>query len=167
MIYHIRSKFDAAHMLSDHEGDCRHLHGHTYRVVMHIGIPDKEVFVSGKTTMPVDFKKMKNLLDHILHVRDHALLVSERGAGKLFGGHNRPDKIRVFDSEPTAEAIALDLYKALACDVPRLSNEVHVRLVGVTIFETDDQAVTVTHESYASVAFLETVANPVASHAGV
>lgn len=28
--------FDAAHVLPKHEGPCRHLHGHTYRLELHI-----------------------------------------------------------------------------------------------------------------------------------
>ena len=49
-------KFDAAHVLTNHEGLCKNLHGHTYRV-------DVTVAQSADDTkdMVIDFKDLKKI----------------------------------------------------------------------------------------------------------
>jgi 6-pyruvoyltetrahydropterin/6-carboxytetrahydropterin synthase len=68
-----RFTFDAAHQLPLHDGKCRNLHGHTYRV---------EVTASGtlidegsKSGMVIDFGDIKQVWDeHIKPVVDHQYL---------------------------------------------------------------------------------------------
>jgi len=64
--------FEAAHLLPNHPGKCRDLHGHSYRLVVAIDRP-----VDGETGMAIDFSDMKRVvktrvidrLDH-KHVND-------------------------------------------------------------------------------------------------
>ena len=60
-------KFDAAHMLSEYEGKCANLHGHTY---------NGAVIITGSvetdTGMLVDYNDIKNCIDQF----DHAILFS-------------------------------------------------------------------------------------------
>ena len=63
-------RFDAAHVLTNHAGLCRNLHGHTYRV---------EVSVAGEADggdgMVIDFKDLKSLLAETVCARfDHAFI---------------------------------------------------------------------------------------------
>lgn len=61
--------FDSAHKLNDYEGDCKYLHGHTYKL---------EVTVRGrrdKCGMVIDFKDLKSIVkEEIISEIDHRYL---------------------------------------------------------------------------------------------
>ena len=62
-------KFDCAHMLSNYEGKCANLHGHTYHgTVTLYGSPLNE------TSMVLDYNNIKYVIDRF----DHAIIFSER-----------------------------------------------------------------------------------------
>lgn len=85
--------FDAAHNLTEYNGQCEALHGHTYRlrVTLHGAVkPDGMVF---------DFVELKRIVsDRVVAVLDHSYL---------------NDTMR----QPTAENIALWIWEKLA-DLP-------------------------------------------------
>lgn len=60
-------KFDCAHMLSQYEGKCSNLHGHTYH-----GIVTIESDTHVDTGMVVDYNKIKQIVDKY----DHAVIFS-------------------------------------------------------------------------------------------
>lgn len=61
--------FDAAHRLPNHPGLCKHLHGHTYTLVVELsGEPSVE------TGILVDFYELKEVVEVILENCDHDLL---------------------------------------------------------------------------------------------
>lgn len=71
-------KFDAAHVLTNHNGLCKNLHGHTYRV---------DVTVAGSPSSPdgmvIDFKDLKNIaIREICDVFDHAFIYNENSEGE-------------------------------------------------------------------------------------
>ena len=73
-------KFDCAHMLSNYEGKCANLHGHTYH-----GTVTLEGDVNPETSMVLDYNTIKQVVDRF----DHAIVFSdlkERGdAEKALG----------------------------------------------------------------------------------
>ena len=64
-------KFDCAHMLSDYEGKCANLHGHTYH-----GSVTLEGSVDPKTGMVMDYNDIKRIEDMF----DHAVVFSASNA---------------------------------------------------------------------------------------
>ena len=69
-------KFDAAHILSDHAGLCRNLHGHTYRV-------DVSVAQETDGDMVVDFKELKKIANEVICDRfDHAFIYNTASKGE-------------------------------------------------------------------------------------
>ncbi len=63
-------RFEAAHRLPWHQGACRHLHGHSYRLVVGLeGTPNARGIL-------VDFQDLKRLLKPLLDRWDHATLVA-------------------------------------------------------------------------------------------
>ena len=69
-------KFDAAHILSDHAGLCKNLHGHTYRV-------DVSVAQEADGDMVVDFKELKRIAGEVICDRfDHAFIYNAESAGE-------------------------------------------------------------------------------------
>ncbi len=71
-------KFDAAHILTNHCGLCKNLHGHTYRV-------DVSVAQSAGDTsdMVIDFKDLKRIATEIVCDRfDHAFIYNTESEGE-------------------------------------------------------------------------------------
>lgn len=62
-------KFDCAHMLSNYEGKCANLHGHTYHGTVTINAP-----VSDETRMVLDYNIIKDVVDEF----DHSVVFSFR-----------------------------------------------------------------------------------------
>ena len=62
----LRGHFEAAHMLSDYDGACRNLHGHSYHYEITLtGEVDKE------TGMVEDFNNIKKTIDGVF---DHSII---------------------------------------------------------------------------------------------
>ena len=69
-------KFDAAHILTNHAGLCKNLHGHTYRV-------DVSVKDDSENDMVIDFKDLKSIANAaICDQFDHAFIYNTQSAGE-------------------------------------------------------------------------------------
>ncbi len=63
-------KFDAAHVLTNHKGLCRNLHGHTYRVDVSVRQAEND-----SSDMVMDFKDVKRICEEeLLSKLDHAFI---------------------------------------------------------------------------------------------
>ncbi len=68
-------KFEAAHQLPNHDGKCRNLHGHTYRVELDIEGPVCLTDGTPKEGMIVDFSDVSKLFKELVfNVCDHSFL---------------------------------------------------------------------------------------------
>ena len=116
-MYRIKKEltFDAAHFLPDHEGHCKNLHGHSYKV---------EVWIKGYTLndmgMLIDFGELKSIID----LYDHSCL-NEKPEFNIARGGQRP----------TAENMAKWFYFLLDTLCDGQENEVGVEKIRV--WETD------------------------------
>lgn len=64
--------FDSAHMLSNYNGKCNNLHGHTYKLQIEV-----EGNINPKTCMLIDFNELKEIINNnIMQKFDHALIFS-------------------------------------------------------------------------------------------
>ena len=71
-------KFDAAHVLTNHQGLCKNLHGHTYRVDVSVTQPEGD-----DRDMVIDFKDLKGLATEVICDRfDHAFIYNTESAGE-------------------------------------------------------------------------------------
>ena len=70
--------FDAAHMLDGHAGQCKNLHGHTYRVTVEVGSGPKTP--GAPDDMVIDFKELKSIITAQITERfDHAFMYCDKG----------------------------------------------------------------------------------------
>ena len=71
-------RFDAAHILTNHQGLCKNLHGHTYWVDVSVAQG------SGDTRdMVIDFKDLKRIASEVVCERfDHAFIYNTESAGE-------------------------------------------------------------------------------------
>ena len=71
-------RFDAAHILTNHQGLCKNLHGHTYRVDVSVAQAD-----GAGGDMVIDFKDLKRLASETVCDRfDHAFIYSTASEGE-------------------------------------------------------------------------------------
>ena len=120
-------KFDAAHVLTDHQGLCRNLHGHTYRV-------DVSVATEADGDMVIDFKELKGVLSEVILGRfDHSFIYNTGSVGEseiaaVVEKHGMRTVAIPFRS--TVENLAKMFYNELKAKVPGLS--------AVKVWETAD-----------------------------
>ena len=70
-------QFDAAHVLTNHAGQCKNLHGHTYRVIVEVAEGN------GDGDMVIDFKDLKQVMREVVMERfDHAFIFDEASASE-------------------------------------------------------------------------------------
>lgn len=127
--------FDCAHILSNHEGHCSNLHGHTYR--LEVTATSNMIREGSSEGMIVDFKDLKNIVkDIIVDKFDHSFLFWEKGsrAEKEIADivEKYSMKIVKLKQRPTAENIALFIINKLNEHLRDSS----LKIVRVKLYET-------------------------------
>ena len=122
-------KFDAAHVLTNHQGLCKNLHGHTYRVDVSVTQPEGD-----DRDMVIDFRDLKKIATEAICDRfDHAFVYNtqsdgEREIAAVVEKHGMRTVAIPFRS--TAENLARLFYGELKAGIPGLS--------AVKVWETAD-----------------------------
>ena len=122
-------RFDAAHVLTNHQGLCKNLHGHTYRVDVSVA----QAADDGRD-MVIDFKDLKAIANEVICDRfDHAFIYNTESAGeKEIAAVVEKNGMRTvaIPFRSTVENLAKMFYKELKTKVPGLSS--------VKVWETAD-----------------------------
>lgn len=72
--------FDCAHMLTGHNGLCRNLHGHTYRLL--ISVAGRRISTGSAAGMVVDFRDLKSFVQTgVVDTFDHAYVYNAQAEG--------------------------------------------------------------------------------------
>ena len=122
-------KFDAAHVLTNHQGLCKNLHGHTYRVDVSVSQAADD-----ERDMVIDFKDLKGIANEVVCDRfDHAFIyntesVGEREIAAVVEKNGMRTVAIPFRS--TAENLAKLFFSDLKARIPGL--------VAVKVWETAD-----------------------------
>lgn len=136
-------KWDMAHMLENHEGLCKNLHGHTYKMFVTaertVSALNKQ---SNKATegMVCDFKELKELVSKtIVKHLDHATMLNVESSDpceqELLEVLNKyGKKVVEVDYRPTAENMACDFLAALNEMAELKATE--YKIIAVQIYET-------------------------------
>ena len=67
--------FDSAHMLSNYQGRCANLHGHTYKLQVTVEGPIAPE--GNEEGMVTDFNNLKRVIDSVTECFDHAIIFSD------------------------------------------------------------------------------------------
>lgn len=74
--------FEAAHALEGYDGKCRHIHGHSYRLLVTVSGEPSDAGGDPKEGMTLDFGALKSIVnDEIVERFDHALIVRRASGG--------------------------------------------------------------------------------------
>ncbi|MCR5289336.1 MAG: 6-carboxytetrahydropterin synthase QueD [Treponema sp.] len=119
----VETDFAAAHFLRDYNGKCENLHGHNYKVYVHVR--GSQLDAGG---MLLDFTELKKALKEVCGAMDHTNL----------------NDMPVFDQNPSAERIANYIYSQLVAVLAQLGLDVSYApgkksawLYAVDVFETE------------------------------
>ena len=117
--------FDSAHFLSGYEGKCSNIHGHRWRIIVEIK-SEKLIETGQQDGMIVDFKNLKEDLNQVVGIYDHALIIQKDTMREKTLGCLIEDDFKVVevDFRPTAENFSFHFYKIMKSkgyDVKRLS----------------------------------------------
>lgn len=115
-----RFSFEAAHHLPYHDGKCRSVHGHNYK--LEVEIEGEEAKSGPQTGMVIDFGLLSKIVeDTILFRHDHANL------NNIY-------------TNPTAENIAHDIVSSLGPEIRKISEEEgrFIQLKKIRLYETDN-----------------------------
>ena len=122
-------RFDAAHVLSNHQGLCKNLHGHTYRVDISVTQAEDDV-----SDMVIDFKDLKKIATEIICDRfDHAFVYNTKSEGeKEIAAVVEKHGLRTvpLPCRSTAENMAKMFFEELKARLPGVSS--------VKVWETAD-----------------------------
>lgn len=121
----VHAGFEAAHMLSNYDGDCHNLHGHSYKVkvtltckkVESFDVPDAQAGTAATEGMVMDFRVLKSIVNDAIEQFDHAFLVSNiRGTAESRVHavvNNMGLKTCLLKGHTTAENIGLRLFEEI------------------------------------------------------
>ena len=103
-----RLEFDSGHRIPNHDGQCKHLHGHRY--ALEVTLTGEVAHHPGKADdgMVLDFGDIKRLTNqHIVDLWDHAFLVAKEDEGLVAFLATLPNhKTVVMEHVPTVENLA-------------------------------------------------------------
>ena len=127
-------RFEMAHVLSNYNGPCGNLHGHSYKCLVTMG----SKFVDDEKGMVIDFSILKGFVNNIIIDKlDHACAFNtnttdpfELDLLELCKKHNK--KIIEFPFRTTAENMSKYIYQS----VNELLNKIGFKCIKVELYET-------------------------------
>lgn len=126
-------QFEMAHALSGHDGLCRFVHGHSYRLKVTLsGMPSTDVGNPG-LGMVMDFAKLKQVVnERIINRFDHAIAVREDAPeASVMASHTSFTKPVLLPFQPSSENLSIYFSELLRESLPP-----HVRLEELELSET-------------------------------
>ncbi len=123
--------FEMSHLLKYHQGGCRNIHGHSYKLFVTIIGKPCETKDSPQKGMLIDFGELKRIIHRlIVEPLDHGLMVSEDAYNGSFL-ETYTGKLILKPYEPTCENLVSDFSRVIEKELPN-----HVRLHSIKLYET-------------------------------
>lgn len=126
--------FEMAHALAGYNGDCRNIHGHSYRLFVTLrGMPLQQLG-HPQDGMVMDFSHLKKLVkEKVLDTYDHALVLNATTASQVIAELSKHyQKVVSLPFQPTCENLLLDIVEKVQLNLPPA-----VELFIVRLFETE------------------------------
>jgi len=109
----VETNFSSAHQLRGYKGECEKLHGHNWKVQVHV-IAEK----LNELDMAIDFHELKDFVGEVIAPLDHGLL---------------NDLFPFTEKNPSSENIAKWIFDSLKKKI----NDNNLRLSAVTVWESE------------------------------
>lgn len=126
-------RFEMAHVLYNHDGLCKNIHGHSYKLYVSLSGPVKNRPGAPDDGMIMDFSKLKKLVKQkILDKYDHALVVNKNSPQAAKLDEMEFEKILLSPFQPTCENLIASFAKVLVPSLPE-----GVKLHKLKLYETE------------------------------
>ncbi|PLW91798.1 MAG: 6-carboxytetrahydropterin synthase QueD [Marinilabiliales bacterium] len=111
--------FEMAHALKDYDGKCRHIHGHSFKLVVTVIGEPIEDDKSPKNGMVIDYGDLKKIVNKlIVDQYDHALVLPEKS--ELIAKLEDTDlHTIILPFQPTSEKMLEHFAKMLQKELPK------------------------------------------------
>jgi 6-pyruvoyltetrahydropterin/6-carboxytetrahydropterin synthase len=114
----VETTFSAAHQLKGYKGKCERLHGHNWKIEVHV-IAER----LNEIDIAMDFQEIKKITNEVIAPLDHSVL----------------NEIFPFtEKNPSSENIAKWIYDSL---IKKIDNE-NIRVSAVTVLESETSSAT-------------------------
>lgn len=126
-----RFRWEAAHRLPWHEGQCKYVHGHSYRMM---------VEVEGETDdrgMLIDFKHLKRVLKPLIEKWDHATLIANYDKELREAIESLGSRYYVLPFDSTAENLCTYVAHFLGTEAYDVLKKHRVDAIRVRVYETE------------------------------
>lgn len=134
-------EFDAGHRIPNHKSQCRHLHGHRYKLELTLRGNVLETKGESFEGMVLDFSDIKVIVNKIIDQVDHSFIVSKEDTAMIDFLEQQNSKHTVIDEIPTVENIAQYLGKLLKEGFKGTYNDT-LTVETITLWETPNCSVT-------------------------
>ncbi len=126
-------RFEMAHVLTSHDGLCKNIHGHSYKLYVTLTGEPKNSPGTSDDGMLMDFGELKKLVNaQIMDTFDHALVINQNAPYAKVLNDLPFERIKLVPFQPTCENLILHFAKLL---VPKLPAD--IRLNRLRLFETE------------------------------
>jgi 6-pyruvoyltetrahydropterin/6-carboxytetrahydropterin synthase len=124
-------RFEMAHALTGHDGPCRNIHGHSYRLSVTVTGKPSENAGDPKYGMVMDFGELKKIVEsEIVSQLDHALVLNETDKD-LLKISNPGQRIVYVPFAPTCEMLLTEFHNRISAKLPP-----HIKLSALRLDET-------------------------------
>lgn len=127
-------KFETAHALMGYDGLCKHIHGHSYELLVTVIGKPIEDDKNPKLGMVMDFGDLKKIVkEEVVDKMDHCLILNEKGtkAEALKQSDEMFERVVTVPYQPTSEMMLIDFAERIK---PRLPE--HIKLHHMLLRET-------------------------------
>jgi len=115
-------KFETAHALMGYDGLCKHIHGHSYELLVTIIGQPIEDNSSPKLGMVMDFGDLKKIVkEEVVEKMDHCLILNEKGpkADVLRQSDEMFERVISVPYQPTSEMMLIDFAERIKPRLPK------------------------------------------------
>lgn len=127
-------KFEAAHALMGYDGLCKHIHGHSYELLVTVIGQPIEDESNPKLGMVMDFGDLKKIVkEEVVEKMDHSLILNEKGpkAEALKQSDEMFQRVITVPYQPTSEMMLIDFAERIKPRLPK-----HIKLHHMLLRET-------------------------------
>ncbi len=129
--------FACAHSLPNHNGLCRNIHGHNYKLEVTIGGPVNPTNGDSSQGMVIDFSELSNIIKQaVIEPYDHALILPKDNESPFKSEDTKI--IYINGDRSTAERMILDIKDRIALAISNIEvfNK-RIEVVKLKLWETD------------------------------
>lgn len=106
-----------AHALTAHDGPCKHIHGHSYRLSVTVSGKPQTENDNPKKGMVIDFADLKKIVyDEIIQPFDHSLALNENDKGILVPQTDQ--RVHYMPFAPTCEMMLAEFIRRIHPKLP-------------------------------------------------